>query len=85
MRKGIVAVDPTVIKLGSKVYVPGYGIGDAADTGGLIRGRHIDLGFDDHNLELWHRWVDVYLLAPPPPRYQVRWVLPDWPRERRRY
>jgi 3D (Asp-Asp-Asp) domain-containing protein len=38
MRKGIVAVDPTVIKLGSRVYVPGYGIGDAADTGGLIRG-----------------------------------------------
>ncbi len=84
MRKGIVAVDPTVIKLGSRVYVPGYGIGDVADTGGLIRGRRIDLGFDDHNLELWYRWVDVYLLAPPPPRYQIRWILPDWPRERRR-
>ncbi|MCD6290821.1 MAG: DUF348 domain-containing protein [Anaerolineae bacterium] len=84
MRKGVVAVDPTVIKLGSRVYVPGYGIGDAADTGGLIRGRRIDLGFDDYNLELWYRWVDVYLLAPPPPRYQIRWVLPDWPRERRR-
>ncbi|HEY66076.1 MAG TPA: DUF348 domain-containing protein [Caldilineae bacterium] len=84
MRKGIVAVDPTVIKLGSRVYVPGYGIGDAADTGGLIRGRRIDLGFDDHNLELWYRWVDVYLLAPPPPRYQIRWILPDWPRERHR-
>ncbi len=84
MRKGIVAVDPTVVKLGSRVYVPGYGIGDAADTGGLIRGRRIDLGFDDHNLELWYRWVDVYLLAPPPPRHQIRWILPDWPRERRR-
>ncbi len=84
MGKGIVAVDPTVIKLGSKVYIPGYGIGDAVDTGGLIRGRHIDLGFDDHNLELWYRWVDVYLLAPPPPRYQIRWILPDGPRERRR-
>jgi uncharacterized protein YabE (DUF348 family) len=84
LRKGIVAVDPTVIKLGSKVYIPGYGIADAADTGGLIQGRRIDLGFEDHNLELWYRWVDVYLLAPPPPRYQIRWILPDWPRERRR-
>lgn len=84
LRKGIVAVDPTLIKLGSKVYIPGYGIADAADTGGLIRGRHIDLGFEDHNLEWWYRWVDVYLLAPPPPLYQIPWILPDWPRERRR-
>ncbi len=84
LRKGIVAVDPSLIKLGSKVYVPGYGIADAADTGGLIRGRRIDLGFEDHNLEWWYRWVDVYLLAPPPPRYQIQWVLPDWPRERQR-
>ncbi len=84
MRKGIVAVDPTVIKLGSRVYVPGYGIGDAADTGGLIRGRRIDLGYDDDNLVLWYRWVGVYLLASPPPGYQIRWILPDWPRERRR-
>ncbi|MDW8100415.1 MAG: ubiquitin-like domain-containing protein [Anaerolineae bacterium] len=84
LRKGIVAVDPSLIKLGSKVYIPGYGLADAADTGGLIRGRHIDLGFEDHNLELWYRWVDVYLLAPPPPLYQIPWILPDWPREHRR-
>ncbi|GAB4562816.1 MAG: hypothetical protein Kow0047_11170 [Anaerolineae bacterium] len=84
MRKGIVAVDPTVIKLGSNVYVPGYGLGQAADTGGLIRGRRIDLGYSDHDLVLWYRWVDVYLLAPPPPAYQIRWILPDWPQERRR-
>ena len=81
MRKGIVAVDPAVINLSTRVYVPGYGIGDAADTGSAIIGRRIDLGFDDHNLELWKRWVDVYLLDPPPPRYQIRWVLPNWPRE----
>ncbi|HNT74086.1 MAG TPA: ubiquitin-like domain-containing protein [Anaerolineae bacterium] len=66
MRHGIVAVDPSVIRLGSQVYVPGYGIGLAADTGGAIGGRRIDLGYDDSNLELWYRWVDVYLLTPVP-------------------
>jgi 3D (Asp-Asp-Asp) domain-containing protein len=66
MKSGIVAVDPNVIPLRSEVYVPGYGIGFAGDTGGAIRGRRIDLGFDDDNLELWYRWVDVYLLTPVP-------------------
>ncbi|HOT91621.1 MAG TPA: ubiquitin-like domain-containing protein [Anaerolineae bacterium] len=66
MRHGIVAVDPNVIPLRTQVYVPGYGIGYAGDTGGAIRGRRIDLGFDDSNLQLWYRWVDVYLLTPVP-------------------
>jgi uncharacterized protein YabE (DUF348 family) len=66
MRFGIVAVDPQVIRLGSRVYVPGYGIGDAADTGGAIVGARIDLGYDDDNLVSWYRCVDVYLLAPVP-------------------
>ncbi len=66
MRHGIVAVDPNVISLGSKVYVPGYGVGLAADTGGAINGKRIDLGYDDDNLQLWYRWVDVYLLTPVP-------------------
>ncbi len=83
MRKGIVAVDPSVIPLGAKVYVPGYGVGIAGDTGGAIKGRRIDLGYDEDNLVLWYRWVDVYLLDPPPPRHQIRWVLPNWPVERR--
>ena len=66
MRHGIVAVDPNVIPLSSRVYVPGYGVGLAGDTGGAIKGKRIDLGFDDSNLELWYRWVDVYLLTPVP-------------------
>jgi uncharacterized protein YabE (DUF348 family) len=66
MRFGIVAVDPRVVRLGSRVYVPGYGVGDAADTGGAIVGLRIDLGYDDHNLVSWYRCVDVYLLAPVP-------------------
>jgi uncharacterized protein YabE (DUF348 family) len=73
MRFGIVAVDPRLIRLGSKVYVPGYGIGDAADTGGAIRNLRIDLGYDDDNLVSWYRCVDVYLLAPVPD--QVEYVM----------
>jgi uncharacterized protein YabE (DUF348 family) len=68
MRHGIVAVDPRVINLRSQVYVPGYGVGVAGDTGGAIKGRRIDLGYDDDNLVLWYRWVDVYLLTPVPSR-----------------
>ncbi|MBV7329526.1 G5 domain-containing protein [Chloroflexi bacterium TSY] len=79
MRKGIVAVDPQVIPLRSKVYIPSYGYGDALDTGSAIRARRIDLGYDDDNLVLWNSWVDVYVLWPPPPEYQITWVLPNWP------
>jgi len=68
MSHGIVAVDPRVINLRSQVFVPGYGIGVAGDTGGAIKGRRIDLGYDDDNLVLWYRWVDVYLLTPVPSR-----------------
>ena len=82
MRKGIVAVDPRYIPLRSRVYVPGYGFGDALDTGGNIRYRRIDLGYDDDNLELWSQWVDVYLLWPPPPAHQIVWRLTDLPEER---
>lgn len=73
MRHGIVAVDPRVVSLRSEVYVPNYGIGIAGDTGGAIKGQRIDLGYDDDNLVLWYRWVDVYLLTPVPDR--VNYVL----------
>jgi uncharacterized protein YabE (DUF348 family) len=68
MGHGIVAVDPRVINLRSQVYVPGYGVGIAGDTGGAIKGQRIDLGYDDDNLVLWYRWVDVYLMTPVPGR-----------------
>ena len=38
-----IAVDPNVIPLGSKVFIPGYGYAIAADTGGVILGNKIDL------------------------------------------
>ncbi len=42
---GIIAVDPSVIPLGTRVYVPGYGEAVAADTGSGVRGAMIDLWF----------------------------------------
>ena len=38
-----IAVDPNVIPLGTKVYVSGYGLAIAADTGGAIKGNIIDV------------------------------------------
>lgn len=41
----VISVDPTVIPLGSKVYVEGYGEAIAGDTGGAIKGNRIDVFF----------------------------------------
>lgn len=64
VRYGIVAVDPKIIKLGSHLWVSGYGYALAADTGGLIKNMKIDLFFwrrlPDEN---WKGgYIDVYLL-----------------------
>jgi 3D (Asp-Asp-Asp) domain-containing protein len=48
-RPGTVAVDPKVFPMGTKFYIPGYGYGIARDTGGNIKGRHLDLYFWLHS------------------------------------
>ncbi len=61
---GIIAVDPSVIPLGTKLFIPGYGRAVAGDTGGAIVGHRIDLGFNSNVQAL--RWgrrpVTVYVL-----------------------
>lgn len=65
VQRGIVAVDPRVIPLGTRIYVPGYGFAIAADTGGGIVGNMIDLGFADGQHVDWRTgWTDVYILSP---------------------
>ncbi len=63
---GVVAVDPRVIPLGTKLYVPGYGHALAGDTGGDIQGRRIDLGFDSLGAaqRFGRREIVVYVLPP---------------------
>jgi len=61
--RGIVATDPDVIPLGSRMYVPGYGYGVAADTGGGVLGAHIDLAYGASDVYDWGaRHVDICLL-----------------------
>jgi 3D (Asp-Asp-Asp) domain-containing protein len=53
---GVVAVDPSVIPLGTRLSIPGYGSGVAADVGGAIRGTTIDLWFPtDAQARAWGR------------------------------
>jgi 3D (Asp-Asp-Asp) domain-containing protein/uncharacterized protein YabE (DUF348 family) len=60
---GVVAVDPRVIRMGQRMYIPGYGHAVAGDTGGAIRGNRIDLGFDSNAqaVQFGRRSVVVYL------------------------
>lgn len=73
---GMVAIDLNVMPLGTRLYIPGYGFATAEDTGGGVKGKIIDLGFDDWNYVGWHSYQTVYLLAPAPPADQIRWVIP---------
>ncbi len=62
--RGIVAVDPRVIPLGTKLFIPGYGFAIAGDTGGAIVGNRIDLGFDSYSdaIQFGRRPIKVYTL-----------------------
>lgn len=69
-QRGVVAVDPTVIPLGTKLFVESadgyssYGYAIAADTGGAIKGNKIDLFYDDLSdaVRFGRRTVKVYVL-----------------------
>lgn len=56
---GVVAVDPTVIPLGTRLSIPGYGEGVAADTGPAIRGSRIDVWVPTRQQALAWGWRTV--------------------------
>lgn len=67
VEKGICAVDPTVIQLGTQFYVDGYGLCIADDIGGAIKGNDVDLGFKDASEAAWGaEYTDIYLLTHSP-------------------
>jgi peptidoglycan hydrolase CwlO-like protein len=53
--RGIIAVDPNVIPLGSRVHVSGYGDAIAADTGGAIHGNIVDVWLPCGEAYAWGR------------------------------
>jgi len=61
---GVVAVDPSVIPLGKRLYIEGYGYAIAGDVGSAIKGLKIDLGFDTYReaMNFGVRRVRVYIL-----------------------
>lgn len=62
-----IAVDPTIIPLGSKVYIPGYGYAICSDTGGSIKGYKIDI-YLNSNAECYNwgrRNVTLHVIAYP--------------------
>lgn len=63
-RVGVIAVDPRVIPLGTKVYVEGYGYATAEDTGGAIKGNKIDIFLNSESqCRNWGRKsVKLYIL-----------------------
>ena len=64
VRRGIIAVDPRFIPLGTRVYIPGYGEAVADDTGGAIVGNRIDIAFDtyDEAMRFGRQHIEIYIL-----------------------
>lgn len=63
-RHGVIATDPFVIPLGTRVYIPGYGYAVAEDTGGAIVGHKIDVAFDTvaECYEFGRQFIDIYIV-----------------------
>lgn len=64
VRHGVIAVDPSFIPIGTRVYIPGYGEAIAEDIGGAIVGNIIDIAFDTHEeaLEFGRQELEIYIL-----------------------
>lgn len=64
VRHGVIAVDPSVIPLGTRVFIPGYGEAVAEDIGWGIQGSMIDVAFDTHEeaLMFGRQNIEIYIL-----------------------
>ncbi|WP_371370688.1 3D domain-containing protein [Sporomusa aerivorans] len=64
LRRGLAAVDPSVIPLGTRLYIKGYGYAIADDIGSAIKGNRIDLAFDSRSdaLNFGVQRVTVYIV-----------------------
>jgi 3D (Asp-Asp-Asp) domain-containing protein len=63
VKKGVCAVDPEVIPLGSWFYIPDYGKCHAEDIGSAVKGLRVDVGWEDATKGwLPQGWKDIYLL-----------------------
>ena len=62
--RGIISVDPNVIPLGTRVYIPGYGEAIADDIGGAIVGNVIDIAFDTHEeaVAFGRQTIEIYII-----------------------
>ena len=77
LQHGVIGANPNIIPYRTQMYVPGYGVGIVADTGGARSSPYwIDLGYSDADYVSWHRYVDIYLLTPIPEN--VNYLLPTW-------
>lgn len=76
LQKGIIAIDPRIVPYGTTMFIEGYGVGVAADTGGPRSNPYwVDLGYSDDEYVGWYWWVDVYLLLPVP--QTINYLLPE--------
>ena len=64
VRHGVIAVDPQVIPFGTRVYIPGYGVAVAEDTGGSIIGHRIDIAFESYGeaLNFGRQIIEIYII-----------------------
>ncbi|MBQ9488079.1 MAG: peptidoglycan-binding protein [Selenomonadaceae bacterium] len=63
--RGIISVDPNVIPLGTRVYIPGYGEAIADDIGGAIKGNVIDIAFDTYEeaMAFGRQTIEIYIIS----------------------